>query len=130
MYELQYLPAAQRYFKKIKERGLKNAFRNALSRISADPYIGKMKTADLTGLYGYDVYYNKTNYEISYRIYEEKNKKIAAPKSKSSDKKEMQDKVSDKKNYQKPRRVTDPEELEIINYLLQQDGADLSGRFF
>lgn len=56
-----------------------------------------------------------------------KNKKIAAPKSKSSDKKEMQDKVSDKKNYQKPRRVTDPKELEIINYLLQQDGADLSG---
>ena len=76
MYELQYLPAAQRYFKKIKEHGLKNVFRNALSRISADPYIGKMKTADLTGLYGYDVYYNKTNYEISYRIYEENNKKV------------------------------------------------------
>ena len=53
--------------------------------------------------------------------------KIVGPKSKSSDKKEMQGKVSDKKNYQKPRRVTDPEELEIINYLLQQDGADLSG---
>ena len=54
-------------------------------------------------------------------------RKIAAAKSKSSDKKEMQGKVSNKKNYQKPRRVTDQEELEIINYLLQQDGADLSG---
>ena len=56
--------------------------------------------------------------------------KIVAPKSKSSDKKEMQDKVSDKKNYQKPRRITDPKELEIINYLLQQDGANLSGHRF
>lgn len=54
-------------------------------------------------------------------------KKIVAPKSNSSDKKEMQCKVSDNKNHQKPRRVTDPKELEIINYLLQQDGADLSG---
>ncbi len=44
-------------------------------------------------------------------------RKIVAPRSKSSD----------KKNHQKPRRVTDPKELEIINYLLQQDGADLSG---
>ena len=57
-------------------------------------------------------------------------KKIAAAKSKGNDKKEMQGEVFDRKNYQKPRRVTDPEELEIINYLLQQDGADLSGRFF
>ena len=57
----------------------------------------------------------------------ENTRKIAAAKSKSSDKKEMQGQVSDNKNYQKPRRVTDPEELEIINYLLQQDGADLSG---
>ncbi len=54
-------------------------------------------------------------------------RKIVDPKGKSGDEKEMQDKVSNKKNYQKPRRVTDPEELEIINYLLQQDGADLSG---
>ena len=57
-------------------------------------------------------------------------KKIVAAKSKCSDKNEMQSQVSDKKNYQKPRRVTDPKELEIINYLLQQDGADLSGHRF
>ncbi|MDI6814000.1 MAG: type II toxin-antitoxin system RelE/ParE family toxin, partial [Desulfitobacteriaceae bacterium] len=24
----------------------------------------------MAGVYGYDVYYNKTNYEIAYRIYE------------------------------------------------------------
>lgn len=36
----------------------------------------KLKNGDLTGIYGYDIYYNKTNYEISYGIYEKENKKI------------------------------------------------------
>lgn len=36
----------------------------------------KLRNGDLTGIYGYDVYYNKTNYEISYGIYEKENKKI------------------------------------------------------
>lgn len=30
-----------------------------------------MKSGDLVGVYEFDVYYNKTNYEIAYRIYEE-----------------------------------------------------------
>ena len=71
MYELQYLKAAERYFKKIKEKGLKTAFREALSRIAEDPFSGELKTGDLAGIYCLDAYYNKTNYEIAYRIYEE-----------------------------------------------------------
>jgi len=36
--------------------------------------MGGLKTGDLSGIYGYDVYYNKTNYEIAYRVYEEAGK--------------------------------------------------------
>ena len=71
MYEFRFLPPAEKYLKKVKEKGLKTAFRRALEEINADPYIGELKTGDLAGIYGYDVYYNKTNYELAYRIYEE-----------------------------------------------------------
>ena len=68
MYALRYLPGAQRFFKKLKEKGLKEAFRRALHHIAQDPYAGERKTGDLAGLYGYDVYYNKTNYELAYTV--------------------------------------------------------------
>lgn len=71
MYELRYTSAAQKYFKKIKEKGLRKAFENSLTNIAENPYIGSAKVGDLASLYGYDVFYNKTNYEIAYRIYEE-----------------------------------------------------------
>lgn len=74
MYEMRYTNAAQRYFKKIKEKGLKTAFRKALGIISENPYCGTLKAGDLAGIYGYDVFYNRTNYEIAYRIYEEEDK--------------------------------------------------------
>ena len=77
MYELRYLPGAERFFKKLKEKGLKDAFRKALEAIAQDHYTGESKTGDLSGIYGYDVYYNKTNYEIAYRIYEEDGKLVA-----------------------------------------------------
>ena len=50
---------------------MKDAFRKALEAITQGPYIGESRTGDLLGIYGYDVYYNKTKYEIVYRIYEE-----------------------------------------------------------
>ena len=28
----------------------------------------KKKTGDLSGVFGYDIYYNKTNYELAYTI--------------------------------------------------------------
>lgn len=71
MYELRYLPGAERHFKKIKDKGLKTAFRTALIKIAENPYIGQAKIGDFSGIYGFDVYYNKANYEIAYRIYEE-----------------------------------------------------------
>lgn len=71
MYEIRFTRAAEKYFKKLKEKELIKAFKNTLIEISSDPYIGELKTGDLAGVYCYDVYYNKTNYEIAYRIYEE-----------------------------------------------------------
>ena len=70
MYELRFMQAAERYFKKLKEKGHQSAYREALNKISANPYIGSLKTGDLAGIYCFDVYYSGTNYEIAYRIYE------------------------------------------------------------
>jgi len=71
------MPKAEKYFRKLKEKRLKAEYREALSKISADPYNeGEKKTGDLTGIYCRDVYYNNTNYEIAYRIYEEHGKSV------------------------------------------------------
>ena len=76
MYEIKFLPKAEKELKKIKDKNLKEKYRQAITKISENPYIGEAKKGDLSGIYGYDVFYNKTNYEISYKIYEVKNKKI------------------------------------------------------
>ena len=71
MYVIRFTRAAEKYLKKVKEKALKEAFKMALEKISNDPYLGELKIGDLTGIYCYDVFYNKTNYELAYRIYEE-----------------------------------------------------------
>ena len=76
MYEIVFSPAAARYIKKIREKGLKSAFKEAFDSIAENPYIGIEKVGDLAGVYGLDVYYNKTNYEIAYRIYEDGDKLV------------------------------------------------------
>ena len=76
MYEVVFLPKAEKELKKIKDKNLKEKFRQAIIRISENPYIGEPKKGDLSGIFGYDVFYNKTNYEISYKIYELENKRV------------------------------------------------------
>jgi len=76
MYEIRFTGASEKYLKKIKEKGLKKAFQLALKELGRDPYIGELKTGDLTGIYCYDVYYSKINYELAYRIYEEDSQMI------------------------------------------------------
>ncbi len=68
MYEVIFTSAAERYLKKIKEKPLKEAFREAILLIAENPYVGNQKRGDLSGIYGYDMYYAKTNYEIAYRL--------------------------------------------------------------
>ena len=76
MFQLRYTPRVEKYFSKLKEKGLIRAYNKALDDIESDPYTGKLKTGDLAGIYCWDVYYNKTNYEIAYHIFEEENKFI------------------------------------------------------
>lgn len=70
MTELRYLPPASRFFKKLKDRKLKAIFEDALNKIAQDYTIGELKTGELKGVYCYDVFYNKTNYEIAYAVRE------------------------------------------------------------
>jgi mRNA interferase RelE/StbE len=76
MYEVLFSPAAERYFKELKEKGLKDAYRTALDRLEEDPYIGQPKRGDLAGIYGYDVNHAGVNYEIAYVVYEESTKRV------------------------------------------------------
>ena len=68
------LPAA-RYLKKLKDKQLKMAYQKAMDQILIDHTLGTAKTGDLTGIFGYDIYYNKTNYELAYMI-EHKDDKV------------------------------------------------------
>ena len=71
MYKICFTRAAEKYLEKINEKGLKLEYQLPLQEISRDPYIGEVKIGDLADLYCYDIFYNKTNYELAYRIYEE-----------------------------------------------------------
>lgn len=71
MHKLIILPPAARFLKKLKEKQLKAAFQKAVDEIAKDPYMGEPKTGDLSGIFCYDIYYNKTNYELAYTIIEE-----------------------------------------------------------
>ena len=76
MFDVIFLPAARNYIKKIKDKILKKLIEEAINDIAEDYTIGEAKTGDLSGIYGYDVFYNKTNYEISYTVEEVDNKVI------------------------------------------------------
>lgn len=76
MYEILFSPQAERFFKKIKEKPLKEAYKTALLKLRENPYIGQPKRGDLAGIYGYDVKYKGVNYEIAYTISEINGKKI------------------------------------------------------
>lgn len=76
MYEILFSSAAERFFKKLKEKPLKNAYKEALQNISINPYIGQPKRGDLLGIYGLDVKYKGINYEIAYTINEVNGKKV------------------------------------------------------
>jgi len=76
MYELIIVPPAARFLKKVKEKPLKTAFQKAVDEILQNPYIGDAKTGDLFGVYCYDIYYNKINYELAYTIIEENDKTV------------------------------------------------------
>ena len=52
MLNVAYMPAAETYLKKIKDKALKKKYSDAIVAIRTDPSIGIPKTGDLTGYYG------------------------------------------------------------------------------
>ena len=68
MTEVRFLPPAAKFIKKLKDKKLKLLYQEAVNKIRADYTVGEAKTGDLSGVYGYDIYYNKTNYELAYTV--------------------------------------------------------------
>ena len=68
MLPIAYLKPAEHYLKKLIEKPLKKAYLDAIIAIRRDPSIGALKTGDLSGIYGFDVFYQGTNHEIAYRV--------------------------------------------------------------
>lgn len=68
MAEVRFLPPAAKYLKKLKDKKLKALYQEAIDKICKDHMAGEPKTSDLSGVYGYDIYYNKTNYELAYTL--------------------------------------------------------------
>lgn len=68
MIDVRFLPPAAKYLKKLKDKNLKQRYKDAIEKIRENPKIGEQKTGDLTGTFGYDIFYNRTNYELAYTI--------------------------------------------------------------
>ena len=68
MAEVLFLPPAAKYLKKLKDANLKRRYQEAIQKIRQDSTKKKKKKGDLNGIYGYDIYYNHTNYELAYTI--------------------------------------------------------------
>ena len=56
MTQVQILPPATKFLKKLKDKKLKSLYKEAIEMICEDYSIGEEKTGDLAGMYGYDIY--------------------------------------------------------------------------
>ncbi|NBJ88514.1 type II toxin-antitoxin system RelE/ParE family toxin [Acutalibacter sp. 1XD8-36] len=74
--DVRFLPPATRFFKKLKDKRLKALYQADIDEIRHDHMVGQMKTGDLAGVYGYNIYYNKANYELAYTVEYRENKII------------------------------------------------------
>ena len=68
MTEVRFLPPAAKYIKKLKDKALKSLYQEAIDKIREDHTVGQAKLGDLSGIYSHDIYYNKTNYDLAYRV--------------------------------------------------------------
>ena len=68
MTEARFLPPAAKFLKKMKDTKLKGLYQEAIDRIREDHTVGEAKSGDLFGVYGYAIFYNKTNYELECRV--------------------------------------------------------------
>ena len=68
MTEVRFLPPVAKFIKKLKDKKLKMLYQEAVDKVREDYTVGEAKTGALSGVYGYDIYYNKTNYELAYTV--------------------------------------------------------------
>ncbi len=68
MLPVVYLPQAERYLKKLKDKHLKDEFKKAIFRIRENPRSGEAKSGDLRGIFSLDVFHAGQNYELAYRV--------------------------------------------------------------
>ena len=68
MAELRILPPAARFLKKLRDKKLKALYKQAIDAILINPLLGTEKAGDLKGIRSYDIYYNRTNYELAYTV--------------------------------------------------------------
>ena len=68
MLPVEYTPAAERYFRKLRDKRLLSAFENAITLIRENPSLGQAKKGDLAGIYSYDIIVDSVNYELAYRL--------------------------------------------------------------
>lgn len=76
MTEIGFLPSAAKFLKKCNDKKLKLLYQEAIDKIKNDYTVGESKTGDLAGICCYDIYYNKTNCELAYRVEYAENKII------------------------------------------------------
>ena len=76
MTEVRFLPPAAKFLKKLEGKKLKLLYQEAIDKIREDHTVGEAKSGDLSGIFGYDIFYNKTNYELAYRVEYVENKMI------------------------------------------------------
>ena len=70
MNKILFLPPATKFLKKLKDKKLKDLFKDEIDRISLDPFIGEAKSGDLSGTYCCEIRYNKTDYWLAYTLVE------------------------------------------------------------
>ncbi|NBJ94395.1 type II toxin-antitoxin system RelE/ParE family toxin [Parablautia muri] len=68
MTDVRFLPSAAKFINQLKDKKLKMLYQEAVDKIKEDLTVGEAKTGDLSGVYGYDIYYNKTNCELAYTV--------------------------------------------------------------
>lgn len=68
MLPVEYTSAGRKYFKKIKNPQLKNVFKEPIMQIRENPELGEAKVGDLAGIRSLDIYFDRINYELAYRI--------------------------------------------------------------
>lgn len=60
---------------------IKKLYAEAIKEICKDPSIGEPKHGDLEGVLGYDIYYNKINYELAYTVEQRVNEESGETKT-------------------------------------------------